>query len=362
MSFNSTDDRWLLPRHQTEYPARALLPEAKLHGRREATFLVLAALYFIATTALLVLGMSRVIDVSALLTRVMPGLELPSALLLPLGVMPFALSFIASALVCELFGRRRASALNWMGLLASAGLIGLMRLADLIDGGDAFGIALAFAACCIVAHACNLVVFDAFRKRAYGRQLFTRMGASALLANAIGWSVFALVLRFGAGYIVEPIAWDTILALSIGAATFTAVAMLVLAIPAVLIARGLTIALRVGQDWYGDDDDDYDDAYDHESDGAPAYSAPAYREPAYAEHNPSAPRWTHTPPTLAVGSVARRLPQAQIVDDDDDDAVPQHVADGKRRARSISVPPYTSAEMRFFSEGDESLPPLPARD
>src|SRR5262245_25949257 len=105
MSTYSGRDRWLLPRQQTEYPARALLPEALLHGRREATFLVLAALFFVATTALITLGMTREVDLSALLASISPSIEVPTALLVPLGALPFALALIANALVCELLGR-----------------------------------------------------------------------------------------------------------------------------------------------------------------------------------------------------------------------------------------------------------------
>src|SRR5829696_3922156 len=45
MPTNSYDDRWLLPRRQTDYPSWDQLPEATVHGRREATYLVLAATF-----------------------------------------------------------------------------------------------------------------------------------------------------------------------------------------------------------------------------------------------------------------------------------------------------------------------------
>jgi uncharacterized PurR-regulated membrane protein YhhQ (DUF165 family) len=326
MSFNSAHDRWLLPRHQTEYPARALLPEATLHGRREATYLVLAAWFFVGATAMLVLGTSRVFDLVSVIGFVVPGVEIPNAMLVPLGALPFALTVIASSLACELFGSRRASMLIWVGLVMSVALAGLMRLADLIDGGDAFGVGLAFAACFVLAHATNLIAFDALRVRASGHQMYARIGASALLATAIGWCAFAFVLHAGGGYIVEPLAWETILALSIGAAVCTAVAVLVLAIFAVLARRALVVALRVGPDGHTVDDDDGD----------------------RVAVEPDEPTWAR-PPQLAVGSTARRLPRAELVDDTEeiDEPSPRH-------GRAASSPPYSSAEMRFFAEGDEA--------
>jgi len=299
---NHSHDRWLLPRRQTEFPARGLLPEETLHHRREATFLALAALFLVVSAALVVLGTSRVIDVSALLARIAPGLALPTGLLLPLGVLPFAASFLAGSLASELFGRRRASALVAVGAIAVVALAGLMRLADLLDGGHAFGAALAFSAAYIVGHALNVLVFDRLR----GRSVVLRIVVAAIVANVLGWSAFAGVLRAGAGYVVPAIAPATLIALAIGSAASSLALVLVLAIPAALTARALAVALRLGRDLFA------------------AADAPA---PTVS------PAWT------------RRRPQALIVEDESDE-VP------RPRARRASLQPFSSAEMRFFSEGD----------
>jgi len=319
----STNSHWLLPRQQTEYPARDLLPEATLHGRREATFLVLAALFFVATTALFTLGTSRVIDVSALIASVAPGLDLPTEVLVPLGALPFALSLVASALVCELFGRRRASALVSAGLVAALALAGLMRIADVIDGGEVFGSSLAFAACYVLAHLCFLLGFDALRRRPRGTRLFVRANLVSLVAQGIGWSAFALVLHAGGGYILTPLAPESILALTVGAAAASIVCMLVLSLPAALSVRGLAIALRVGDELVADEDEPVD------SDDAPPE--------AYVGE----PKWARRGRALAEGSVARRLPAAEIVEEEP-----------RMTTRGVGLQPYSSAEMRFFNEGD----------
>src|SRR5262245_4256750 len=155
-------DRWLLPRQQTEYPARALLPEAILHGRREMTFLTLASLYFVATTVLVVLGFTRAIDLSALLAHIAPADQI-RATLLPLGVVPFALSFVASALICELLGRRRAGAVVLLGAVTSGATVGVMALGDRIDGGGAGVAAAALAIAAVVAHVSHVLIFDLLR-------------------------------------------------------------------------------------------------------------------------------------------------------------------------------------------------------
>lgn len=302
-------DRWLLPRHQTEYPGRDVLHEATLHGRREATFLALAAIFLVATSAMIVLGTSRVIDLGVLIGLHAPSIEVPTALLLPLGVIAFAPSFIAGALVCELFGRRRASALVSVGFAASIALAGLMGAADLLDGGGAFGVALALAATYLLAHVSNVIVFDALRQRARGRRLFVRLVATALFAQLVGWGAFVLVLDIAGTYIIAPVPRETIFALAAGSAITTAACVLVLAIPGAIAARALALVLRVGRDPIGDDDEAPSD------------------EPAFAPREPARP-------ALAEGSVSRKLPPAVIVDDDDE------------------VQPFTSAEMRFFADGE----------
>lgn len=311
MSTNS-HDRWLLPRRQTEYPARELLPEAQLHGRRELTFLSLAALHLVAITAFVLLGASHAIDVSGVVARVAPTYAAPVALVVPLGVLPFAASFIASALAGELFGRGRASALVWVGHVAVAASIGLLRAEDLIDGGQAFGMALAVGACCVVGHASYVIVLDRLRKGARGRGSALRIVAAAVGSLALGWAAFAIVLHAASGVVVDVIERDAIVALAATSAVASVGIVIVLAVPAAIAARGLAVALRVGGDLLGDaaDEGDLEVAVE---------PGPAQRR-AFAE-----------------GSVARKLPPALIVDDDEP---------------AVSVQPFSSAEMRFFREGD----------
>ena len=339
MSTSIDHDRWLLPRHQTEYPARARLAETTLHGRREMTFLVLTALYFVATATLVLLGTTRVIDLSALIARIAPDAPRPISLAVPLGVLPFGLSFVASALLCELLGRRRASAAILFGAVISAALVGLMQSADWIDGGHAFGAAAALAIGALVGHACNLVIFDLLRRASPGRQLFARMIIASWLSLALGWAAFYVVLR--SGYFIDASSATVFKAMAVGSAIVSGLAVLVLAIPAAVIGRGLALALRVGPSWFTREDfamaDERDDDYDDDAVG---------REPA----------WAVAPPAFADGSVARAMPRAVA----EERAMPRAVADDEpvsdgvpHRVRPVAIPAYTSAEMQFFADGDD---------
>ena len=288
------EDRWLLPRRQTEYPAREMVAEVKLHARREATFLAFATMFVVAVTVAVVLGTSRMIDVSALIAGVAPDLHLPVQLALPFGVVPAALGFVAVMMACELYGRRRASALVTAGMIAMGLLVGLAQLADLADGkGASFGAAVAIAAGMLFGHACNLIVFDALRRRMFGRRIVLRAILSTIVAQPVGWAAFGTVLYLMGA--TSPADIDALTAVALGSTVYTIAGVIVLAIPVAILVRPLALFLRVAR---------FEDA-----------------------------SISHLPPALIV----------------EDEPAPRP----RRRAARASIEPYSSAEMRFFTEGDQ---------
>ena len=329
MRMDSLVDPWLLPSRQAEFFGRPELSEARLHRRRESTFLVLSMLFLVATATLPILGTSRVIDVTHALSSLVPGLSFAIAPELPIGVLLFPISFLAINLVCELYGRRRANALLLIGLLASFALAGVMRLVDHLDGTNAaFGTALALTGYYLVAHVANLIIFDALRGRMQNRHAWLRKTASTVLAQIGGWAAFAFVMY---GYAVQvggadpAVVIDTIIALAIGSALYVVAFAIADVIPFAIAQRSLIVYLRI--DVTRDTDDDIVDA---------AVSSPSW----------------------AVASAPRRKPQAVIVEET---PVPVRTAprvsgsgsvSAKRRTRN-SLQPFSSAEMRFFTEGDE---------
>jgi uncharacterized PurR-regulated membrane protein YhhQ (DUF165 family) len=237
-------DLWLLPQH--DYPAREALPDATLHGRREATFLVLVAMLFVATTLLLTLGTTRMLDLSL----VAPDLELPFALHLPLGVLAFPLGLVAVNLTCELYGRRRANVLVIVGTIASLALVGCMRAADMISGSpSAFGPALALASCYVVAHVSNVLLYDYMRCAMTGRQRWLRMLGSTLLAQMGGWAAFAFVMYAYATSSgeAESVVTARVVAIAAGACVFAVAFAVAWLLPGLALTRSLAVYLRAGR-------------------------------------------------------------------------------------------------------------------
>ncbi len=304
------EDSWLLPSRQGEFPGRPVLDEARLHHRRESTFLVLATLFVAATATLPILGASRVIDVAYAISAILPDAQLPISPGLPFGVLAFPITFFAVNLVCELYGRRRASALLFAGMLVNVALIGLMWVSDGLDRADAaFGSALAFTSCYFVAHVANLMIFNGLRHRMNGRLAGLRNVGAIVLAQLGGWAVFAFVMY---GYAVQvdgqdaAIA-DAIFALAVGSMLYIVAFALVALIPFAIVARVLKPYLRVATG----------------EDPVPDTNVRAQDVPA--------PR--------------RRLPPAMIVEDAQDEL--------PRRMARRTLQPFSDAEMRFFTEGEE---------
>jgi uncharacterized PurR-regulated membrane protein YhhQ (DUF165 family) len=288
------EDRWLLPRRQTEYPTRELISESRLHGRREATFLAFATISLVAITALVMLGVSRIVDVGALIEAIVPDVHVPFALAVPLGVVPFALGLVAVMLACELYGRRRATALVWAGLFASAAVVGIVRVADLVGSADAFVAAVALATCSLVAQVATVVLFDAMRRHSAG-PLWLRAIVATLGAQAAAWAAF--------GGVMYALASSDVSELALGSAIIVAACVVVATLPLAIAAHVLALFLRVSRRTPVEDDD------------------------------------------LDV-SAPQRLPPAQIVEDYEEPPL-------RRRAARASLHPYSSAEMRFFSDGDQ---------
>jgi uncharacterized PurR-regulated membrane protein YhhQ (DUF165 family) len=107
-----------LPSQQHEYPGLPRLDEHTLHRRRETVFLVLAG-FFLGTLAMLnILGITKFIPLlsytegSGLAWGAWGGLSFAVAV----GVLPYPITFLCTDFISELFGRRRASLVVWVGL------------------------------------------------------------------------------------------------------------------------------------------------------------------------------------------------------------------------------------------------------
>ncbi|HAN31830.1 MAG TPA: hypothetical protein DCQ06_09560, partial [Myxococcales bacterium] len=104
---------------------------SELHARRERVFLVLSGLFLGSLTMLNILGISRFIDLSFQIA----GLKIP--FVVAIGVLPYPLTFLATDLVSELYGAKRANALVWMGLALNVWVVFILWAGGALPGFEA---------------------------------------------------------------------------------------------------------------------------------------------------------------------------------------------------------------------------------
>ncbi len=101
-------------------------PSNILARRRERVFVILAGL-FLGTLGLInILGISRFIDLSF---QIGPW-NIP--MLLPIGVLPYPLTFLCTDIICEFYGRERANLIVWVGLLINFWVFFIIWLGGLL--------------------------------------------------------------------------------------------------------------------------------------------------------------------------------------------------------------------------------------
>ena len=96
--------------------------EPHIVRRREVVFIVLSG-FFLGTLAVLnILGLSRQIDLSFTLF----GAKIPFVIFV--GVLPYPITFLCTDFISELYGRKRANTVVWVGLLLNLWVIFIMWL------------------------------------------------------------------------------------------------------------------------------------------------------------------------------------------------------------------------------------------
>jgi uncharacterized PurR-regulated membrane protein YhhQ (DUF165 family) len=206
----------MLPSSQHVYRDLPELAESELYRRRETVFLVLAGL-FLGTLAMLnILGISRFLDLSF----TVPGLGWHVPMPVAVGVLPYPITFLCTDFISELYGRKRANFLVWVGLLlnlwvaafrwdggalpptpaldAAAGLpptdayeFAFFRIRYLTMGAIV-GSMLAYMA----AQFCDVALFHFWKRLTKGRHLWLRNNGSTLISQLVDTTAVITITHF----------------------------------------------------------------------------------------------------------------------------------------------------------------------
>ena len=168
-------------------------------GRREVVFLILSGL-FLGTLAMLnILGISRFVDLSFNIG----SLEIPMPL--AIGVLPYPVTFLCTDFISELYGRKRANRVVWMGLLLNLWVMSILWLAGVLPGTEArafFEIrSYAFAAvwasmvAYLFAQFVDVELFHWWKRRTQGKHLWLRNNGSTMLSQIVD-TVSVILITF----------------------------------------------------------------------------------------------------------------------------------------------------------------------
>ncbi len=183
-----------------------------IERRRERVFLVLAGLFLGSMTMLNILGVSRFLDLSFTVF----GVEIP--LPLAVGVLPYPITFLCTDFISELYGRRRANFLVWVGFLVNAWLMFILWIGGLLPGFDqnvpgpdgrfpvffeirtlTLGAVVASMIAYLTAQLCDVRLFHFWKRLTKGRHLWLRNNGSTVVSQFVDTFAVITITHFYAG-------------------------------------------------------------------------------------------------------------------------------------------------------------------
>jgi len=208
-----------------------LIEDRQILRRREWVFLILAGIFLGSLSMLNVLGVSRFIDLSGLI-----GLDQESSLkfVVAVGVLPYPITFLCTDLISEIYGRRRANMLVWVGLILNAWVLIVLWLGGklgappelshgtlpiTVENGEAviphgyafyeirklsFGATFASMLAYITAQFIDVHIFHTIKRRTKGKLLWLRNNASTLTSQLVDSIAVILITHFYANALPIP--------------------------------------------------------------------------------------------------------------------------------------------------------------
>ena len=189
--------------------------------RRQRVFLVLAGLFLGTLSLLNVLGISRFVDLSFTIF----GLQIP--MIVAVGVLPYPVTFLCTDLLSELYGRKRATEVVWMGLVLNVWIVFLLWIGGALPGvagaenvdpttGElmpdaagrlppffeiralAFGAVAASMIAYLSAQWCDVQLFHFWKWLTKGRHLWLRNNGSTVVSQLVDTVAVILITHYWA--------------------------------------------------------------------------------------------------------------------------------------------------------------------
>jgi uncharacterized integral membrane protein (TIGR00697 family) len=194
----------------------------QIQERRAIVFLILSGLFLGTLGMLNILGISRFVKIFSY-----HGLDITVAV----GALPYPLTFLCTDLLSELYGRRRANQVVWVGLLLNVWVFFIVWLGGVLPGFEAtdpatgeimrdaadrlpiffeiraltFGTVFASMSAYLTAQFVDVQLFHFWKNLTQGKYLWLRNNGSTLLSQLVDTSAVVLITHFFAGVLpIDP--------------------------------------------------------------------------------------------------------------------------------------------------------------
>ncbi|MEX2485337.1 MAG: queuosine precursor transporter [Brumimicrobium sp.] len=200
---------------------------SRIQQRREIVFLILSGLFLGSLTMLNILGVSRFVDLSDWV-----GLSANSSVTfsIAIGVLPYPITFLCTDFISEIYGRKRANRVVWVGLLLNIWILLVLWFGGWLDAPEnlqadgtlplkivdgeivephgyafysirslAFGATIASMIAYITAQFIDVHIFHFFKKATKGKKLWLRNNGSTLISQLVDSISVILITHYFAG-------------------------------------------------------------------------------------------------------------------------------------------------------------------
>ena len=196
--------------------------EAKYSRRREVVFVILSGLFLGSLAMLNILGITRLIDLSFTVGDTIVPFKIF------IGVLAYPITFLCTDFISELYGKRRANLVVWVGLILNIWVLFILWLGSVLpptehvdkltglpapDSPDwvffkikilAFGATAASMVAYLTAQFVDVSVFHFLKKLTKGKMLWLRNNGSTLTSQMVDSIAVVTITYFYANAIEVP--------------------------------------------------------------------------------------------------------------------------------------------------------------
>jgi len=202
--------------------------EPHIKRRREVVFIILSGFFLGTLASFNILGISRQIDLSFSLL----GMDIPFVVFV--GVLPYPITFLCTDFISELYGKKRATTVVWVGLLLNLWVIFIMWIGgalpphpEIVDNGlpaiddpsriffqlrrwtvsATIGSMIAY----LTAQFVDVHIFHAIKKMTKGKMLWLRNNGSTLTSQMVDSVAVITITYFTARNAIQIAPGETVM-------------------------------------------------------------------------------------------------------------------------------------------------------